>query len=466
MTLTAQPREKSRVTSRSFRTSRNAKRSKPSLRSRNSGFRELYDEAPFGYHEIDTAGRIVTINRTECRILGYDRAEIIGQPIFHFIAEEFREVAKVAVREKMAGLRDLVSTERPYVTKDGRQIIVAIEEGYRLDNEGRIIGLRSTMQDVSHRAQTERSLVASERRARALFEGIEDVVVVHDYAGQILDVNPAALKRFGYSREELLQLHTSDVDDPSFAAGFKDRLNVQVEQGYARFEGRHRTRDGRVIPVEMTTSKIRLEETDAILALSRDITERKALEATRRQLAEAELENARALAAKNEDLSRSEARYRMLTEGSHDAVVVADQDGRITLFNPAAERIFGYSIAEVIGEPIHQLMPDALRDAHSTGLERYVATRVSHVVGRTVETDRTTQDRRDLSARTLVERGGIRGRTSVHRVDPRSDRASENAGDAGPVGKASLDRSAQRGGSSRDQQPVGLCGEQPGRPGA
>ena len=50
---------------------------------------------------------------------------------------------------------------------------------------------------------------------------------------------------------------------------------------------------------------------------------------------------------KNRDLSRSEARYRRLTEGSHDAVVVADGEGRITLFNPAAERTFGYQADEV-----------------------------------------------------------------------------------------------------------------------
>ncbi len=262
---------------------------------------------------------------------------------------------------------------------------MSIEEGYRVDREHRVIGLRSTMQDISARVHTEQALVASERRARALFEGIEDVVVVHDYAGRILDANPAALKRFGYTRDELLRLNTAAVDAPDFAEGYQDRLEVQVEQGYARFEGRHLTKDGRIIPVEMTTSKIRLEDTEAILALSRDITERKALEATRRQLAEAELENALALAANAQALSRSEARYRMLTEGSHDAVVVADIDGKITLFNPAAERTFGYAAEETIGRPIGMLMPEALRDAHHHGLHRYVATREPRVVGRTVE---------------------------------------------------------------------------------
>ena len=348
-------------------------------------FRELYDEAPFGYHEIDPEGRIVSINRTECQMLGYAPEEMLGFPIFDFIAEDQRDQARTAVREKVARLRPLQTIERPYLTKGGRRLILSIDESYHLDGAGQVVGLRSTMQDVTARVETEQALIASERRARALLEGIEDVVIVHDFEGRILDANPAALERFGYTRDELLQLNTRQVDAPDFAQGYEDRLEEQVERGRARFEGRHITRDGRIIPVEMTTSKIRFESSEAILALSRDITERKALETTRRQLAEAELASGRTLALKNQDLFRSEARYRMLTEGSHDAVVVADRAGVITLFNPAAERTFGYGADEMVGRHIRDLMPEALRDLHEAGLSRYVATRVPHVVGRTVE---------------------------------------------------------------------------------
>ena len=259
--------------------------------------------------------------------------------------------------EKLRGERPLAPVERPYVCRDGRRLIVAIVERHRLDADGRIVGIRSTIQDVTARTQTEAALVASERRARALFEGIEDVVFVHDFEGRILDANPAACRRLGYSREEFLKLTTADVDDPEFAAGFADRLRQQIERRHVAFEGRHRTKDGRLIPVDISTSMIQLEDQLAVLAVCRDITERKALEEARRQFAEAESRNAREIEAKNRDLSRSEARYRRLTEGSHDAVVVADGEGRITLFNPAAERTFGYPADEVLGRPLSDLMP-------------------------------------------------------------------------------------------------------------
>ncbi len=333
------------------------------LRESEERFRRLYDEAPFGYHEIDTGGTIVNINRTECEMLGHPREEMLGRPVVDFVAEDRREEAREAVRAKLRGELPLVPLERPYVARDGRRLIVAIEERYRYDAEGRIVGMRSTMQDVTARKQTEAALVASERRARALFDGIEDVVFVHDMEGRILDANPAACRRMGYTREEFLKLHTSDLDDPDFAAGFGDRLRRQLEKRHVGFEGRHRTREGQVVPVDISTSTIQFEDQVGVLAVCRDITERKALEEARRQFADAELQNAQAIEAKNRDLLSSEARYRRLTEGSHDAVVVADRDGRVTLFNPAAERTFGYSADEVIGRPLSDLMPMALRDA-------------------------------------------------------------------------------------------------------
>ena len=366
------------------------KRAERALRESEERFRQLYDEAPFGYHEIDLEGRIVNINRAECEMLGYPREEMLGRPIVDFVAEDQRDAARSAVVEKLRGERPLAPIERPYAAKDGRRLVLAIQERYRHDAEGRIAGIRSTLQDVTARKQAEAALVASERRARALFEGIEDVVFVHDLDGRILDANPAACRRLGYSREEFLRLKTSDLDDPEFAAGFSERLKDQLQRRHVAFEGRHRTKDGVVIPVDISTSTIQFEDQVGVLAVCRDIAERKALEEARRQFAEAESRNAQALEAKNRDLLQSEARYRRLTEGAHDAVIVADRDGTISLFNPAAERTFGYPAAEVIGRPIADLMPQALRDAE--GLERGRAPGDSCQAGHTVEIEGMRKD--------------------------------------------------------------------------
>ena len=165
---------------------------------------------------------------------------------------------------------------------------------------------------------------------------------MHDQEGRILDANPAACRQLGYARDELIGLNTSQIDAPEFAAGFQERLRRQLQEGRLTCEGLHRTKSGKLIPVEVTTSTIHFDNQLAVLAIFRDITERKALERTRREFASAQMRNAQEMELKNRALSESESRYRQLAEGSLDAIVVADGEGRITLFNPAAEKIFGY----------------------------------------------------------------------------------------------------------------------------
>jgi two-component system NtrC family sensor kinase len=361
--------------------------------------------------------------------------------------------------------------------------------------------------------------------ARALFEAIDDAIFVHDQAGNVLYANAAACRRLGYSREELLRLNTRDIDDPEFAAGFAERLQHQLAEGHFRCEGRHRTRDGRFLAVDINTSAIELDGRPCILAVMRDITERKEQEAARErvehQLRESQafyhslveslplhilrkdregrftfgnqrfcaelkvsleelvgktdfdffpetlarkyreddrrvLDSGKPLEVVEEHLlpdgetiyvqviktpilgpageamgiqcifwdvterrraeeavARSEKRYRQLTEATLDAIIVADQEGRIELFNPAAERLFGYQAAEVIGQPITVLMPEEYRGRHEAGLRHYVATRQARIVGRTVEMVGRRRDGAEfpvelaLSAIDLGEEGGF-----------------------------------------------------------
>ena len=84
-------------------------------------------------------------------------------------------------------------------------------------------------------------------------------------------------------------------------------------------------------------------------------------------------------------LRTSERLYRQLSEGILEAIVVADERGRIKLFNPAAQRAFGYAEREVLGQPLSLLMPPEDREAHEQALRRYVETREARDIGRTTE---------------------------------------------------------------------------------
>jgi PAS domain S-box-containing protein len=358
-------------------------RAEEAVRDSEQRYHQLYDEAPVGYHEVDCGGRIVSINRTACELLGYESSELIGRSVLELIAPEERETAGAALHQKFAGDRLLIPYEQVLVTRDGRRLTTEIQEREHRGSDGQIAGLRSVVQDISRRKETEAALVESERRARALFDGIHDAVFVHDQDGRILDANPAACWQLGYSRDELLKLRTSQIDAPEFAAGFQDRLRTQLQQGQLTCEGLHRTKSGKLIPVEVTTSTIQFGSQLAILAIFRDITERKALERTRRELASAQMQNAQEMELKNRALSESESRYRRLSEGSLDAIVVADGEGRVSLFNPAAEKIFGYQSREILGGNLEQLIPGMVPAEQAAVPGRSI--RHSPVVGKTVE---------------------------------------------------------------------------------
>ncbi|MCX5724565.1 MAG: PAS domain S-box protein [Nitrospirae bacterium] len=86
-----------------------------------------------------------------------------------------------------------------------------------------------------------------------------------------------------------------------------------------------------------------------------------------------------------EDLSASEERFRAVVGATPDAVILADQNGAILLWNQAAARLFGYSEGEVLGQALTWLMPERYRAAHQTGMTRLGTTGEARVMGRTVE---------------------------------------------------------------------------------
>jgi len=85
------------------------------------------------------------------------------------------------------------------------------------------------------------------------------------------------------------------------------------------------------------------------------------------------------------DLSASEERFRTVVGTTPDAVVLADRNGCILLWNQAAARLFGYTEKELIGQPLTLLMPHRYREAHQAGMTRLMTTGENRLIGRTVE---------------------------------------------------------------------------------
>ena len=221
------------------------------------------------------------------------------------------------------------------------------------------------MGHIAAREQYEREQRHAEEQHRIILQSAQDGFWIADgHTGRLLEVNDAYCRMSGYTQQELLEKHMWEMDaerpsDPQADA----RLIQENGSGYARFERRHRRKNGEAYHVQISAQYSQLRSGVYVVFLQ-DISER--------------------LAA-GEALRNSEARFRNLTENVGSAIVTADDGGSIISWNRTAEAIFGYPAAEALGQPLDTIIPERFREAHRAGMARFKRTGEPHVLGKTIE---------------------------------------------------------------------------------
>jgi diguanylate cyclase (GGDEF)-like protein/PAS domain S-box-containing protein len=124
----------------------------------------------------------------------------------------------------------------------------------------------------------------SEERYRTLFDLAADGLMILDLDGTIRDVNRSGCERLGYTRDEIVGMHVTELDPPEFAAMVPKRFD-EIENGATIFESAHRRKDGTVIPVEIHSRIIELDGKKVIFGIVRDISGRRTTEQRIAQLA-------------------------------------------------------------------------------------------------------------------------------------------------------------------------------------
>jgi len=170
----------------------------------------------------------------------------------------------------------------------GRMVLANKRGGFTADDAALAAALAETMAVALARASDRKALEASEAKYRALFDSVNDAIIIRTIDGSLLEVNRAAVDLYGYSRGEFLRLKITDLSAPDSLETAAAVIRAIGRKGQAIFQSNHLSRDGRRIAVEINSRGIRYGGGPAVLSVVRDITERRraeeALRASEEQL--------------------------------------------------------------------------------------------------------------------------------------------------------------------------------------
>jgi PAS domain S-box-containing protein len=206
-------------------------------------------------------------------------------------------------------------------------------------------------------------------RYRGLLEAAPDAMVVVNQGGDIVQLNFQAERQFGYSRDELLGQKMKNIVPEGFAErliadGARTASEALAQQIGTGIELHGRRKDGSEFPIEIMLSPLESAEGTLVTAAIRNISVRKVAEA---------------------HTELSEARYRGLLEAAPDAMVVVNQGGEIVLLNLQAERQFGYSRDELLGQQVKNIVPEGFAERLIADSARTASEALTQQIGTGIE---------------------------------------------------------------------------------
>jgi PAS domain S-box-containing protein len=302
-----------------------------SLRIQADKVRDLYDNAPCGYHSLDKDGVFVEINDTELQWLGYSRDEVIGKLRF---TDLLTDDGRRKFRENFEKFKEQGTTrdlEYELVRKGGTRMSVLMSASLVRDPDGSYVMSRATLYDVTEWNQAILALKESEERFGQMFRMSPDGIVVTSVAeGRVIEANEAFCHIVGRPRDDVLGRTATELGFWRDTQERTERLAIPSLGGGVRERERpFYTPAGERKDLLARATQIDLQGETVLLSMIQDVTERRRAERLLRE---------------------SERRLAKVIEASPEAITLASvEDGVFIEVNPAGERLSGYTREEMVG---------------------------------------------------------------------------------------------------------------------
>jgi len=301
--------------------------------------RLLLDESPDAVIATSREGEVLYWSKGAEALFGYSSAEAVGRTVNELVVPSDR------VEEERQILREALETgfsayESVCRRKDGSPVYVDISSRAVRDAQGKVEFVLSSKKDITHqRVMRDAKLV--EARFRDLLESMPDGIVMINLTGRVVYSNSQAENLFGYSGgdlrgkpvEMLLPQRFRDAHIGHRSNYFTQPRTRTMGMGLELYGLR---KDGTEFPVEISLSPLKTEEGTLVMSAIRDISERK----------------------------KAEQKFRGLLESAPDAIIIVNRQGNIVLVNSQAEKLFGFSRAELLDQKIELLLPERYKEKH------------------------------------------------------------------------------------------------------
>lgn len=360
---------------------------------------DFIENSSIALHRVDATGRILWANQAELDLLGYSRDEYIGHSIGEFHVDS-GAISDILTR--LAHNKTLVNYEARLRCKDGRVKDVLINSNAYI-KDGRFIHTRCFTSDITEFKKAQQRIRRSEKLFRSIALNIpKSLIIVIDKEHRFIIVEGDMMTRMGYDIKNYEGKHPTEVG-PAERYYETRHLYDRVLKG-EKFSVEHKSETGDDFLVHFVPLRNSNDEVEAGLIIALNVTDVKQAE-----------EKVAKLAA--------------IVESSDDAIISKTLEGIVTSWNDSAERMFGYSADEMVGQSIFKIIPEERRNEETSIFKRLKkGERVHHF-----ETERLTRGMKLLPVSITVSpikdsRGNIIGLSKIARdiTDKKREEARKN----------------------------------------
>ncbi len=334
-------------------------------------------------------GTITGWNPAAERLFGFSAAEAVGKSIDIIVpSDRTPEVQDILRRIGWGETIEHYETIRQ--CKDGRRLEVSLSISPIKSPSGAIIGASKTARDITESRRTQHALRQQIEERRRIFETSQDLIMVTDPQGIVIQVSPSCETILGYAPAEMIGRNALEFLYPDDLEISRNGMRAARRRLRTRsFDSRYVHKDGRLVTLSWMGTWS--EPVRRHFYIGRDMTESRLAQ---------------------EALHESEQLARGIIDTALDAFVRVDEDDRILDWNPQAEKIFGWPREEVLGKVLVDLIvPEAQRAAMKAAHERFFSTGKETFLGQRIERDALRRDgaefRVEMSITALNRRGGL-----------------------------------------------------------